>query len=292
MWKSVWSEQVKWVSFFTRHFLDNGHSLRLYDIVQTRAQNLAETYDCQWYDSLFNVISEVDMVLLCAPIKEIPGIVRTIAPNMRHGSILCEVSSLKMRTVAALKKRGDHVRPLSIHPMFGPDISTLQGQTVVVVPVSDREKEVTLAESLFGDVNIVVADAETHDRVMASVLALPYFMNLAFASTLSTEDLSLMREMAGTTFTVQLAVTQSIVGESPELIESLINDNFFSKDVINRFIDESRHIRRMLKNKPSHMTKTCERLEGWMMKDSGYVNARRSRYELFELIRARARMSS
>ena len=275
------------MSFFTQYLLDKGHSLRLYDIIQTRAQNLAEIYDCPWYDSLFSAISEVDMVLLCTPIKEIPSIVRTIVPDMKQGSILCEISSIKMRTVAALKNHRNDVQPLAIHPMFGPDIKEIQDQTIVVVPVSDRDKEVALAESLFKDMNIMVVDAETHDRIMASILALPYFMNLAFACTLSTENMSLMREMAGTTFTVQLAVTQSIVGESPELIESLINENIFSKDMINKFIDESRHIRRMLKNKPSQITKTCERLEEWMMKDSEYINARNTRNELFELIRAR-----
>ncbi len=275
------------MSFFTQYLLDKGHSLRLYDIIQTRAQNLAETYDCPWYDSLFSAISEVDMVLLCTPIKEIPSIVRTIVPDMKQGSILCEISSLKMRTVAALKNHGNDVQPLAIHPMFGPDIKEIQDQTIVVVPVSDQDKEVALAESLFKDMNIMVADAETHDRIMASILALPYFMNLAFACTLSTENMSLMREMAGTTFTVQLAVTQSVVGESPELIESLINENIFSKDMINKFIDESRHIRRMLKNKPSRITKICERLEEWMMKDSEYINARNTRNEIFELIRAR-----
>jgi prephenate dehydrogenase len=274
------------VSFFTQYLLDKRHRLRLYDIIQTRAQNLAEIYDCPWYDSLFSVISEVDMVLLCTPIKEIPDIVRTIVPDMKQGSILCEISSLKMRTVAALKNHGDDVQPLAIHPMFGPDIKEIQDQTIVVVPVSDQDKEVALAKSLFKDMNIIVADAETHDRIMASILALPYFMNLAFACTLSTENMSLMREMAGTTFTVQLAVTQSIVGESPELIESLINENIFSKDMINKFIDESRHIRRILKNK-SRIMKTCERLEEWMMKDSEYLNARKIRNEVFELIRAR-----
>jgi len=276
------------VSFFTRYLLDKGHSLKLYDIIQTRAQNLAEIYDCQWYDSLFSVISEVDMVLICAPIKEIPDIVRTIVPDMKQDSILCEISSLKMGAVTALKNHGNDVQPLAIHPMFGPDIKETQNQTIVVVPVSDQDKEVALTESLFKNMNIMVADAETHDRIMASILALPYFMNLAFACTLSTENLSLMREMAGPTFAVQFAVTQSIVGESPELIESLINENIFSKDMINKFIDESRYIRRMLKNKPSHITKTCERLKEWMIKDSEYVNARKIRNELFELIRARA----
>jgi prephenate dehydrogenase len=268
------------VNAFTRHLLNKEHNIRLYDIDISRSRALAEKYDCPWYNSLTSTVSGVDMALLCTPIKPTPGIIRAIASDMRHGSILCEVSSLKMRTVAALKKHGDHVRPLAIHPMFGPDISTLQGHTVVVVPVSDREKEVALAESLFGDVNIVVADAEIHDRVMASVLALPYFMNLAFASTLSTEDMSLMREMAGTTFTVQLAVTQSIVGESSELIESLINEDMFSMDLVNRFINEAKHLRKLLKKGPNAIASLCDTLREHMMDDPDYADARKVRNDL------------
>ena len=268
---------------FTRHLLDKGHSLRIYDIDSSKSKTLAEKYDCPWLKSPTSAVSGVDMALLCTPIRETPGIIRAIASDMRSGSVLCEVSSLKMRTVTALKeKRGDHVRPLAIHPMFGPDISTFQGQTIVIVPVSDREREVALVESLFGNVNIVVADAETHDRVMASVLSLPYFMNLAFASTISTEDLSLMREMAGTTFTVQLAVTQSIVGESPELIESLINEDTFAMGLVNRFIDESRHLRRLLKKGPRAMGSLCEGLMEYMMDDVEYADARRLRNKFLQ----------
>lgn len=270
------------MNVFTRNLLDKGHNVRLYDIDSSKSRALAERYDCPWLNSLTSAVSGVDMALLCTPIKETPRLIRSIASDMRRGSILCEVSSIKMKTVAALKTSANNLRPLSIHPMFGPDISTLQDRTVVVVPVSDRDREVALVESLFGGVNIVVADAETHDRVMASVLALPYFMNLAFASTLSTEDLSLMREMAGTTFTVQLAVTQSIVGESPELIESLINEDTFAMDLVNRFIDESKHIRRLLKKGPHAMGSLCEGLREHMVDDVEYADARRVRNEFLQ----------
>ena len=226
------------------------------------------------------------MALLCTPIRETPDIIRAITSDMRHDSVLCEVSSLKIKTVTTLReKSGDHVRPLAIHPMFGPDVSPLQGQTVVVVPVLDREREAALAESLFGGVNIVIADAVNHDRVMASVLSLPYFINLAFASTLSTEDLSLMRQMAGTTFTVQFAVTQSILGESPDLIESLINEDTFAMELVNRFIDESIHLRGLLRKRPSVMGRICEGLRKRVLDEGEYADARRARDAFIKYLR-------
>jgi len=274
------------VNVFTRHLLNEGHSLRLYDIDSMKSRVLAERYHCPWHGSPTETVSGVDMALLCTPIRVTPGVIRSIARNIQPGSILCEVSSLKMKTVAALKGiGGNHVRPLAIHPMFGPDISTITDQTIVVVPVQDRAVEVALTEALFGDVKIVVTDAETHDRVMASVISLPYFMNLAFASTISAEDLTLAREMAGSTFTVQMAVTQSIVGESSELLESLINEDAFSFGLVNRFIDDSRYLRRLLKKGPKPMENFCERLRKRMMDDVEYQDVRKVRDAFLQSIR-------
>ena len=271
------------MNVFTRYFLSQEHCLRLYDIDHSKAQSLAEKYVCLSFDSVLNAISDVDMVFLCTPIKETPNIIRDITPYLKKGTILCEIASLKMRTIVMLNRSKEHdLLPLSVHPMFGPDIKKIEGQTLVVIPVSDQDEETSLAKSLFPDTKIVVVDAETHDSCMASVLALPYFMNLAFARVLSPKKMALMRELAGTTFTVQLAVTQSIVGESPELIESLMNENMFSRKVVNQFIDECRYIRRLLKNNPREMGNFCESLKKLMMNDIEYINARRKRNEFFE----------
>lgn len=271
---------------FTKYLISKGHNLKLYDIDCSKAQALAEKNGCQWSNSLHNVIADTDATFLCIPIREIPKIIRRIAPRMKNGSILCEIASLKAGTVATLrriKKRG--VRPLSVHPMFGPDVEKIEGQTVVVVPVLDRDEEAHMARSLFPDTKNIVVDAETHDRCMVSILALPYFMNLAFACTLSLEKLSIMRELAGTTFTVQLAVTQSIVGESPELIESLIKENMFSEEMLIRFIDESKHIMRLLRDDPHGFRNLCENLSDSM--ESDVLFARGIRNELFEKVKSR-----
>ena len=269
---------------FTRHFLGQEHEIGLFDIDVRRTQELAEKHGCIGFDSLSNAVSRAELVLLCTPIKATPQIILDVAPHLREDAILCEIASLKQRTVAALKKLA-HVRPLSIHPMFGPDVDTIEGKTMVVVPVLDREAETTTARSMFPGAQIVVAEAEMHDSCMASVLSLPYFMNLAFARSLSPEMFSLMKEMAGTTFTVQLAVTQSIVGESPELIESLINENSFSWEIVNRFIDESKRLRRLLKSRPQEVGDLCRRLRDSMEVDSGFQIARRLRNEVYNSLK-------
>lgn len=274
------------MNVFTKHFLSQGHNLRVYDINCSKAQSLAKKNNCAWFDSLPRAILDVDMVLLCTPIKDTPKLILDITPHMKNGSILCEIASLKMRTTSTLKVSKEHgVTPISAHPMFGPDIKKIENQTIVVVPVLNQHEEVALARTLFPDTKIVVIDAETHDRCMASVLSLPYFMNIAFAQALPHEKMTLLRELAGTTFTIQFAMTQSILGESSELIESLINENIFSGELLNRFIDESRHLRRLLRNDPHDFRNICENLSGSMMNESDFSSARELRNKSFEIIK-------
>ena len=261
--------------------------MRLYDIEFSKAQALAEECGSSFFDSMPRAVVGADLVILCTPIKETPSVIGEVVPHMKEGSILCEIASLKRRTSAELKiTLGRRIQPLSIHPMFGPDIGKIDGQTIVVVPILDQEKETSLTREIFPKTETIALDADTHDSFMATILSLPYFMNLVFAKSLPLKDLSLLRRLAGTTFAVQLAVAQSIVGESPELIWSLINENVFSKDSINRFIDESRFIRRLLKKEHGEIEKFLDTLQAEMIKDPEEVKARTIRNEFFKALRA------
>jgi prephenate dehydrogenase len=132
--------------------------------------------------------------------------------------------------------------------MFGPDIATFQGETIAVVTVNDSVKEMETARALFPESKLISLDPEAHDRCMASILSLPYYMNLVFAHVIADGDLPLMKELAGPTFEVQMAVTESIVGESAELTRSLINDNVFSMPLIQKFMEEANSFTTLLKS--------------------------------------------
>jgi len=224
---------------------------------------------------------EADFILLCTPVKETPKVIKSILPDMKDGSILCEIASVKLKVLEALKTAQDlRVQPISIHPMFGPDVERIEGQTIILVPVLEPEKEERIVRELFSKNEILIMDANMHDSYMASILSLSYFVNLTFVKSISNMDLGLLRRLAGTTFTVQLALAQSVVEESPELIESLINENVYAKEEINKFIDDSRYIRRMLKKESKDFKAFCEELQKCAVSTGSDV--RRIRRELFK----------
>jgi prephenate dehydrogenase len=254
----------------------------VYDIDQGKSRNLVDKYSCLQSESLEEICQYAESILICTPIKTIPSLISKICKSTNPGTMVVEISSLKKKCISALKKHKDVIKPLSIHPMFGSDITGFEDNTIIVVPVANRELEMNHAIELFPGSEIIVADEDTHDKSMAFILSLPYFMNIVFAKCLPGENLGMIRKLAGPTFKAQLALTQSIAGEDPVLIESLIDENVFAGDLINSFIDELKYLRRMLKSKPWKVPEYCNEIAISMMQDPEFNSARKIRDKYIE----------
>ena len=62
-------------------------------------------------------------------------------------------------------------------------------------------------------------------KKIAMILGLTHLINIAFANILAKDDkISLTEKMAGTTFKAQKILAESIMTESPELIETIISN--------------------------------------------------------------------
>jgi len=153
---------------------------------------------------------------------------------MKRGTYLIEISSEKSKVASSLSKMPAKINPICIHPMFGPGIKTIKGQNIISVPIKDAKKELTVAKSLFEGANFVTIDAVEHDKKIAVILGLTHLMNLVFAKIISKDEKMILTEkMSGTTFRVQKTLAESIMTESPELIETII-----ANPEIRRFAEE------------------------------------------------------
>jgi len=176
-------------------------------------------------NSLVSCILQIDYVLLCTPTKNTPEIIRLISKEMKRGSYLIEISSHKSKTAQTLLKTPSKINPICIHPMFGPGIKNIAGKNVIIVPIKDAQKELTATKLLFPGANFVTIDATEHDKKIAVILGLTHLINIAFANILAKDDqISLTEKMAGTTFKAQRIITESILTESAELIETIVSN--------------------------------------------------------------------
>ncbi len=207
----------KW---FTKYFLEKG-----FDVIGYDAEKEILNKSITKAQSLVGAILPADYVILCIPVKRTPETIRLIAKEMKRDSHLIDISSLKLKTAAALSKIPDKVNPICIHPMFGPGTKKLKGQNIISIPIRDAKKELSVAKSLFGEASFVQIDATEHDKKIAIILGMTHLVNLALANILAKEEnFSLVEKMSGTTFKAQKLLTAGIMTESPELIETIISN--------------------------------------------------------------------
>jgi len=174
-------------------------------------------------NSLVGGILNADYVMLCTPTRRTPEIIRLIAKEMKRGTYLIEISSQKSKTLPSLSKMPSKINPICIHPMFGPGAKKIKNQNIISIPIKDAKNELTVARSLFPGANFVSIDAIEHDKKIALILGLTHLMNLVFANIISKDEkISLTEKMSGTTFMAQKILAESIMTESPELIETII----------------------------------------------------------------------
>ena len=176
-------------------------------------------------ESLISAILNKEYVLLSTPTKKTPEIIRLIAKEMKRESYLIDITSHKSKTSTALGKIPAKGCPVCIHPMFGPGAKGVKNQNIISIPIKDGKKELDIAKNLFPDANFVTIDSSEHDKKIAIILGLTHLINIGFANILAKDDkILLMEKMAGTTFKAQKIIAESILTESPELIETIISN--------------------------------------------------------------------
>jgi len=275
-------------AWFVKYFTSKGFSTVLTDLRMDAAQKVAHTYGAELAYSNIDAVEGADVVFVCVPIEEIMKVVLEIAPHMRKDSIIAEISSIKSPTLEALRTLARMgLKPLSLHPLFGPTADKLKGETIVVVPVVDERAEVAYAKQLFDEAELFASEFEEHDRAMAVILSLTYFMNIAFAGILKKEDLPLIRRLAGTTFTVQLAVTEGVMSEDQNLVVSLLRKNPFSQHYFNDFIEETKRIKELSLEGSKGLFTYYGVLVESLRRDADFNNGNLGRQRAFKALKGR-----
>lgn len=212
--------------------------------------------------SLVGAILKADYVVLCTPTRRTPEIIRLIAKEMRRDAYLIDISSQKLKTAPALSRVPAKVVPVCIHPMFGPGAKGTKGQNIISVPIRDAKKELALAKTLFPEATFVTIDSTEHDKRVAVILGLTHLVNIAFASIVSKDEKpSLTYKMSSGTFRIQKSLSDSIMSETPELIDTIISNPQLRRIAEELWKDIGRLLTAVQENKSEEVTdyvKACQ----------------------------------
>lgn len=131
-------------------------------------------------------VDDADLVVLASPVGTFEAVVREIAPHLKKGAILTDVGSVKgdlVRKIEGLLPSGVHYVPA--HPIAGKEkhgvdeaVDTLfRGAKCIITPTekTDRKALETVKDVwTAAGANVVIMDADLHDKVFAAVSHLPH----------------------------------------------------------------------------------------------------------------------
>ncbi len=181
-----------------------------------------------------------DIVVLSVPIDAIGQVASEVAPGMRPGSLLMDLSSLKVRPVESMLRHAPPgVEVIGAHPLFGPG-SDGRGMGVVLVPTGRCERWFSIIKDIFEDAgyDVLEASAEQHDRDMAVVQGLTHFMYVAMGRALEKANVDMKEASAFRTpvFGVTKEMLGRVLSQSPGLY-ALIQSSGPSGELRKAFIE-------------------------------------------------------
>lgn len=268
-------------TWFASYFVQRGLNVSAYDI---NKKILKTSSKVKVQESLFECVYDADLVLVCVPVHKTPQVVKECIKNMKEGAIIAEISSVKNKTYGALKKVPNKLRPLCIHPMFGPGASKKVQARILLIPVRDEKIEVTIVEEIFENAKVrVLSNAKQHDKSIAVVLGLTYFTNLVFAKVMSSgnNNLSMLKQVSGTTFSLQSLITESILTEEADLVVALISENTYAKRYIKQFLKETAALAKLTTEKQNKGLKDeLEKVKLNMQKGQDLQQSYKRMYEI------------
>jgi len=272
--------------WLVRHFLSQGHNITISDIKTVEATAFAESVGASFSEDNLEAVEDADLTIVSTPITVAPGVLREISPSVKGDSIIAEISSLKSDVVPVLRKMAEtHINPLSIHPLFGPGVKKLEEEKIALIPIVDPSSEVESVSRFFPGAEIVVVEAEEHDRAMALTLSLPHFLNIIFASVVSEEDLVFLKKLGGTTFALQLTLSESVMTESPELYASIQMNDEYTVRFLDRFLSKAETVREWIARKDGKsFTEFYNSAQTSLSKDEDFSKSYERMYRALELL--------
>jgi len=160
-----------------------------------------------------------DVVVVSVPIDVTEQVIREIGPRVREDAVLLDVTSIKEAPIAAMLA-STRASVVGTHPMFGPNVHSLQGQRVVVCRARGEEWADWVVHMLQArGLTVQETTPAHHDRVMAVVQVLTHFQTQVLGLTLARLGTPLDETMRFTSpaYLMELYVTARHFAQSPDL---------------------------------------------------------------------------
>ncbi|BBL61907.1 prephenate dehydrogenase [Methanobrevibacter arboriphilus] len=202
------------------------------------------------------VASSSDIIIISVPISTTSKVIKEIAKSVTPGSLVVDVTSVKVEPSNLMKNLlNNDVEFIPTHPVFGPRTTNLEGQVVVLTPISQKQKEEKWYPKVLKflkdrKVRIIEASPEEHDNMMAVVQVLTHFSYISTASAIKKLGINIKdtRKFASPIYNLMVDMISRIVSQNPFLTYSIQLENQNGEKVRQTFADSVLELKKVLTN--------------------------------------------
>ncbi|MDD1706481.1 MAG: prephenate dehydrogenase/arogenate dehydrogenase family protein [Methanoregulaceae archaeon] len=181
-----------------------------------------------------DIAADCSILVISVPIRETVPVIRGIAPLLREDQILCDLTSLKTGPVEAML--ASRALVIGLHPMFGPTVSSLHGQTIIATPARIDDESLASFLSIFEQegARITLSTPEEHDRMMAVVQGLTHFVTLTVAETMRRLDMSpeATEPFRSPVYQMEMGLVGRLLSQDPDMYGDMLRENPYIPPVL------------------------------------------------------------
>jgi len=200
-------------NWFARFFESEGYGVHISG--RTTGMNIKEMAD------------RCNVVIVSVPIRDTVSVINTVGPLMGRDALLMDMTSLKREPVNAMAAASIS-EVVGCHPLFGPQVDTMEGQNIVLCPIRG-ERWLHWLKSIFSKrgANVIETTPENHDRMMAVVQGLNHLNTVVMGIALSRAGFILpeLKSYATPAFRAKLKIIKTVFGQNPGLYAEIMTMN-------------------------------------------------------------------
>ena len=206
-----------------------------------KGRNVAKELNVNYIESNAGLANISDMLIVSVPIQHTSSVIREVAPFMKSGSVMIDVTSVKegpSRTMAEVLP--DTVEYIPTHPVFGPRTTRLDNQVIVLTADKKGEWYDKVYDYLKGkNMRIIETTAEKHDFMMSIVQVLTHFSFISTASAIEKlkVDLTESEDYESPIYNLMIDMIARIVAQNPYLTYNIQSMNNNGPKIRNTFAE-------------------------------------------------------
>lgn len=212
-----------------------------------KGKSVADSMNVNYIESNAGLANISDILIVSVPIHHTSDVIREVAPYMKKGSLMLDVTSVKEEPSKTMAEAlPDSVEYIPTHPIFGPRTTELDNQVIVLTADKKGEWYDKVYDYLDSkNMRIIETTAKKHDYMMSIVQVLTHFSFISTASAIEKLkiDLSETEDYESPIYNLMIDMIARIVAQNPYLTYYIQSMNNNGAKIRNTFADAVTELR-------------------------------------------------